>query len=181
MALPPKIPNTPPENIKIAKKVSFTTTDLSNGSTFVEPHTVTLDNGSYNVPLNFVIDSTGTKIFVPLTTSTGPGSSWLKIHLPQPDESIMYITYAVKSNRMVDGYYDFINGINSTYRAHLRTFILDGLSIPAAGLPNQTKDLKFYVYGLDTNQTQNTIQFTVRFRANFSNSIASTPAGNAVA
>lgn len=166
-----KVPNTSPENLKIAKSVTFTTTNLSDGNTFAEPHTVTLNNGSYNVPLNFITNSAGTKIFIPLTSNTGAGSSWIKIHLPQPDKSIMFITFATKANIMEDGYYDFNNGISANYRADLRTFIQDSTPIPVAGI-TKWKDLTFTIYGLDSNQTQNAIQFKTRFRASFSNQIA---------
>lgn len=173
MAKQPKVPNTPPENLKIAKSVSFTTTNLSNGNTFVEPYTVTLNNGSYNNPLNSVVNSAGTKIFIPLTSNTGPGSSWIKIHLPQPNKSVMFITFATKASAMEDGYYDYNNGISATYRADLRTFVQDSVPVPIAGF-TKWKDLTFNIYGLDTNQTQNAIQFKVRFRASYSNQTTAT-------
>jgi len=69
--------NQNPANIAIAEVVNFTTTDLNSSQQFIEPHTVSGPNGSFNVPLNAVPIS-GNKVVIPLTTNTAQGAKLLK-------------------------------------------------------------------------------------------------------
>jgi len=160
--------NQDPQNIgfPMAQVVNFTTTNLSNGTVFSEPHTVSGPTGSFNIPLN-AISIGGNKIVVPLTSDSSQGASYLKFHLPQPNSSEFYVTFCEKNNSYSDGYYDYQTGIPSQYRTDLRNWIADN----PLGLPSQPtsipKTLTFTVYGLDTNQTSAAIQYTVRFTGVF--------------
>lgn len=146
--------------------VEFTTTDLSNGNLFSEPHTVSGPTGSFTNPLN-AVTITGNKVVVPLTSNTSQGSYYLKFHLPQPSASKFYVTFAQKNSNLSDGYYDYTTGIPSDYRTALKTFVNDGsLSVPSTSTV-KNKNLKFTVYGLDSNQVSQAIQYTVKFSAIF--------------
>lgn len=161
--------NQDPQNV-YNRVINFTTTNLSNGNQFIEPHTVTLQNGSYNIPLNPINiqgNAYGPCIVVPLTTNINNGAPYLKFHLPQNNESVMYVTFCIRHTGMADGYYDYVNGIPNAYRTALRNWIKDdrliNLSIPT----NLTKVLTFTVKGIDTNVASASVQFTVTFRAEF--------------
>jgi hypothetical protein len=169
------IANQNPINV-INYPVNFTTTNLSNGNTFVEPHTVAgpIPSGTFNIPLNG-INLAGSKVVVPLQTTTGAGSYWLKFWLPQPGSSVMYITFSIKTNGVADGYYDYQTGIPADFRTALRTWIKDNVSTPISSTVTLQKNLLFTVYGLDTNQVSSAIQFKARFSAIFSNSATTTP------
>jgi hypothetical protein len=159
------VANQNPENV-LNYVVNFTTTNVSDGQIFEEPHTVSGPNGAFTIPLNAVSIS-GSKIVVPLTTNTAPGAYYLKLHLPQPGSSKFYVTFAQKNNSMADGYYDYITGIPTDYRSSLRTFIADGITTFPTQPTTYSKSLVFTVYGLDTNQVANAVQYTVRLSAVF--------------
>lgn len=160
--------NQDPANIgfPMAQVVNFTTTDLSNGNVFTEPHTVSGPNGSFTIPLN-AINIGGNKVVVPLTSDSSPGASYLKFHLPQPGSSEFYVTFCQKNLSYSDGYYDYQTGIPSQYRTDLRNWIADGTTSFPVQQTSFTKNLVFTVYGIDTNQVSSAIQFTVRFTAVF--------------
>lgn len=161
------VANGNPANNSIAKKVTFTTTNLDNGDFFVEPHTVAgpTPAGTFTIPLNGINLGTN-KFVVPLQTTTGAGSYWLKFWLPQPNSSIMYVTFCIKTNGVADGYYDYNTGIPSEYRSALRTWIRDNATITTTTIVQ--KSLLFTVYGLDTNQVSSAIQYKVKFSTLFS-------------
>lgn len=162
------VANGNPANNSIAKKVTFTTTNLDNGDIFVEPHTVSgpTPAGTFNIPLNGINLGTN-KFVVPLQTTTGAGSYWLKFWLPQPNSSIMYVTFCIKTNGVADGYYDYNTGIPSAYRSALRTWIKDNVVTSVSSTVTLQKNLLFTVYGLDTNQVSSAIQYKVKFAAVF--------------
>lgn len=166
------IANQNPQNIQAKYSISFTTTNLDNGETFSEPHTASIEAGTYNIPLNAISIGNG-KMVIPLTTNTTQGSHFLKLHLPQPGSSIMYVTFAQKNNAMADGYYDYITGIPSAYRSSLRTWIKDQRITNVSTPTVLDKGLKFKVYGLDTNLLQSAIEFEIKFSATFG--VASPP------
>ena len=163
--------NTAPQNA-LNKKVQFTTNNLDNGSVFVEPFIVSGPNGSFNNPLNSTAN--GNKVFIPLTTNTAEGANYLKIHLPQPNKSVMYLTYAKKADSMADGYYDYITGIPADYRDDLRNWILDGRAIPSAPT-NMNKTLVFSAIGKDTNQSSQAIQFVIKLTAKIGTLVVTPP------
>lgn len=165
--------NQNPASIPTAKSVTFTTTNLSNGETFVEPHSVAgpTPSGTFNIPLNGISLLGGTKVVVPLSTTTGFGSYWLKFHMPQPGSSKMYVTFAQKNNSMADGYYDYSSGIPADFRTALRNWIKDNKTTSVSSTTVLSKSLLFTVYGLDTNKVSSAIQFKVTFKASFGASI----------
>lgn len=160
-------PNQIPTNL-LHRKVSFTTTNLDNGDVFDEPYFVTgpTPGGTFNIPLN-ALSIVGNKVVIPLQTTTGWGSYWLKVWLPQPESKVMYITFAQKSSSMSDGFYDYITGIPSGYRTALRTWIKDNIPVPVNATTTFQKNLVFTTYGLDTNQVSSAIQFNVKLTSIF--------------
>lgn len=167
--------NTNPANA-LNKKIKFTTTNLDNGTIFIEPFEVTGPNGSFNVPLNAVNYSGlgGKKVFIPLTTNTSEGANYLKIHLPQPGSDTLYVTFAKKHSVMADGYYDYISGIPNSYRTDLRNWILDGNSITQISTIF-SKTLVFSAIGQNTNQSSQAIQFKIKFVGTFPANLSSPP------
>lgn len=159
--------NQNPANV-VHRKVTFNTTNLSNGDIFDEPYFVNgpTPGGTFNIPLNGV-GIVGNKVVVPIQTTTGWGSYWLKFWLPQPGSKIMYVTFAQKNASMADGYYDYITGVPSDYRTALRTWIRDNVATPINSSVTKTKSLVFTSYGLDTNQVSAAIQFKINFTAIF--------------
>jgi len=176
MAIKGVIANGNPANNSIAKKVTFKTTNLDNGVIVVEPHTVSGPTpvGTFNIPLNGISIGTN-KFVVPLQTTTGAGTYWLKFWLPQPNSSIMYVTFCIKTNGVADGYYDYNTGIPSDYRSALRTWIRDNVSTNVSNAVSLQKNLLFTVYGLDTNQVSSAIQYMVRFTAVFGGTVSVSP------
>lgn len=157
--------NQDPANV-LNKKVSFTTTNLLNGEVFLEPHTVSgpTPQGTFTIPLN-AINIVGNKTVIPLTSSTGAGTYWLKIHKPQPGSSALYVTFAQKNSAMADGYYDYVTGIPAAFRTALRSWIADNPTSLSTSPVTYTKSLLFTVNGIDTNQISSAIQFRVSFSA----------------
>lgn len=166
------IANQNPQNV-LHYVVNFTTTNLDNGDTFVEPHSVSGPTpvGTFSIPLNAVTIS-GNKVVVPLQNTTGPGSYWLKFWLPQPgsNSSAMYVTFCFKNASYADGYYDYQTGIPSAFRTALRTWIRDNAVLNINATVTRTKKLLFTVYGMDTNQVSSAIQYHVSFVAVFTGS-----------
>lgn len=156
-------PNQDPATIgfPMAQKVSFETTDLSNGNQFVEPHTVNIANSGGAT----VIPIIGNKAVIPLTNSTSPGANFLKLHYPQPNSSDFYITFCVKTNGSRDGFYDYTAGIPTGYRNDLRSWILNETT-------NVTRQITFTVYGLDTNNVSAAIQYAVKLKKSSGDSAA---------
>lgn len=170
--------NQNPANV-VHRKVAFTTTNLDNGDIFDEPHFVNGPTpvGAFNIPLNGV-SIVGNKVVVPLQTTTGWGSYWLKFWLPQPGSKIMYVTFAQKNASMADGFYDYITGIPVDYRTALRTWIRDdNLPTNLSQVIPRTKSLSFTSYGLDTNQVSSAIPFKINFTAIFGGTL---PAEDAI-
>jgi len=158
------IPNENPINV-INYKVNFTTTNLKNGDTFIEPHTASgpVPIGSFNIALNASTIS-GNKVLVPLQTTTAPGSYWLKFWLPQPNSSVMYVTFAQKNLSMADGYYDFKTGVPDEFRNALTTWIIDNVGYNITQTRTFNKTVKFTVYGLQSNQVSSGTEFRINFK-----------------
>lgn len=161
--------NQNPQNL-YNRVINFTTTNLSNGQPFEEPHSVTLQNGNYNIPLNDAIiqgNPFGSCIVVPLSTNSSNGAPYLKFHLPQNDDSVMYVTFAIKHSGMSDGYYDYVQGIPDNYRTALKNWIKDDRIFNSTDTSPKTKTLKFTVKGVETNSVSSSIQFSITFSAIF--------------
>ncbi len=139
--------------------VDFITFDNVLNENFLEAHIINAINITPQTTNN------SKKFVIPLTSQSINGSPFLKIHVPQPDSSKMYITFAIKHNAMSDGYYDYINGIPSSYKSALNTWI-QNLPIGGVGALGQSyyRILQFNVYGLETNQAVSAHFFEVRFK-----------------
>lgn len=169
-------PNVDPStmNSDMARKVEFTTTNIDFAIEFEEPHVVSGPNGAFNVPLN-AINIGGSKVVVPLTSSSSQGAHYLKFHFPQPNSSEFYVTFAQKNNNMADGYYDYQTGVPASYKTDFRTFVLDNTQALPTSTTTKKKTLVFSVYGLDSNQPTEAEQFKVEFNAIFGNSANTGP------
>lgn len=157
------------------KKVIFSTLDTITGNQVSEGYNVSNPSAA---GITVVTLAGGTKAVVPLSTSTGSGSPYLKFHFPQGSANTMYITFCVKNSYMTDGYYDYTTGIPSTYRTALRNWIKGPGLVITSG--TKTKSLKFTAYGTSTNKPQEAVTFYVNFQALFSASVSSGSAGPAV-
>lgn len=146
--------------------VEFSTFDNVLSEDFVEAHVA---NAINITPQN---TSSSKKFVIPLTNQSTNGSPFIKLHLPQPDSSKMFITFCIKHNGMSDGYYDYISGIPSAYRTALNAWI-QNLPVGTVGSVGATyyRTLQFNVYGFETNQAQSAKFFEVRFRYSISNII----------
>jgi hypothetical protein len=146
------------------KKVVFSTVDTSSGNLVSEGYSV---SNPSSPGVNVITLAGGTKAVVPLTTSTGEGSPYLKFHFPSgPSANTMYITFCVKSTPMDDGYYDYKTGIPDAYRTSIRNWIKGASSVTTSGV--KSKSLKFTAYGTSTNKSQEAITFYVNFQGFFS-------------
>lgn len=152
-------------------KMQFDTTNLDNGTLFQETHVVTFENAGAFQAINIP----GSRIIIPLTTNTGVGSYWIKVHLPQPNSSNFYVTFCQRttggSNPAASTYSDYVNGIPAAYRTALKTFIQSNNPVV---LQNGTYPLSvtfiFSVYGADTNQPAEAQEYHVRFTGIFGTS-----------
>ena len=112
--------------------------------------------------------TSGNKVVVPLTTSTGSGSPYLKFHLPTTTANTMYVTFCVKNSFMVDGYYDYKTGIPSAYRTALKNWLVYTTSGPSTiPVGVKQKALKFTAYGSSTNKPSEAVTFYVTFQGTF--------------
>jgi hypothetical protein len=160
-------PNQDPQNV-YNRVINFTTTNLLNGNLYEEPHTVILLNGV--TPINSLTiqgNPYGPCIVVPLTTNINQGANYLKFHLPQNNESAMYVTFAQKNNNMSDGYYDYIQGIPDSYRNDLRNWIRDGRVLSTGSQAPLERTISFSVRGIDTNVVSASVDFDITFSAVF--------------
>lgn len=152
------------------KKVKFFTLDTITNTNVTEGYAVSNPSnpGITAVPL-----TSGNKVVVPLTTSTGSGSPYLKFHLPTTTADTMYVTFCVKNSFMADGYYDYKTGIPSAYRTALKNWIVAGSLVIPVGV--KQKALKFTVYGSSTNKPSEAVTFYVTFQGTFTIVVSGPP------
>lgn len=170
------IANVLPQNA-FNKKVDFTTTNSANGNPFSEPHKatdITIDVKGFGDTFQSL---TSSKLVIPISNSSANGAPYLKIWLPQPSKSTVYITFATKNNQMADGYYDWINGISSSYRGDLRKWIAGGTLPSSTFSGTLTRSITFDVYGLSTNGISQAIPVSVDFKATFVPTVSLPPSG----
>lgn len=184
----PSIANINPySNAAIFKKeVSFSTQDEITGQSITEGYNV---NGPFHTSITAIPLAGGTKFVVPLTSDTGSGAPFLKFHFPNgTDSNKMYVTFAVKNSRMVDGYYDYTTGIPATYRTKLKSFIITGQNgqplYTALQLQNlsgpRSKEIRFTTYGSSTNKPAEAVTFYVTIKAVFTPNTIQAGSGSAV-
>lgn len=173
------IANTSPDSITFKQSVTLSTLDLNNSSAPIAEGYIV--NGPTTPGVTPLIIAGGTKVMIPLTTATGNGSPFLKIHYPSnPSGNTVYLTYCVANSSMVDGYYDYKTGVPTTYYNSLRNWINTN---PATGIAYsnpqptvRTRSLKFTAYGNITNVPGNSITFYINLQGTFVNGGTSGPA-----
>lgn len=167
-------PNTNPSQITFKRTVTLSTTDQNNNNNSIaESFTV---SGPVSPGITPVYIAGGTKAVIPLSTTTGDGAPYLKIHFPTAaNGNNLYVTYAVANQYMADGYYDYKTGVPSTYMTALRNWIntnpstgtVYGNSLPVT----RTRSLKFTAVGNSTNKPANAVTFYIKFQGQFGGTI----------
>jgi len=164
------IANTSPVNITFKQSVVLSTVDKNNNNApVVEGYKV---SGPVSQGVSPIEIAGGTKIIIPLTSSSGNGSPYLKIHFPKnPSGNILYLTYCVANNSMEDGFYDYKTGVPTSYYNALRTWIntnpATNQQYTNTSLIVRTRSLKFSAYGSDTNKPANSVTFYINFQGTF--------------
>lgn len=163
-------PNTSPAGITFKQTITLSTADQNNNNAAIPEGYVVSGPSSQGVTPIFIAG--GTKAVIPLSTSSGNGAPFLKIHFPtNPNGTNLYVTYCVANSYMADGYYDYKTGVPTAYYNALRAWINTN---PATGLSytnniprTVTRGLKFSAYGNITNKTANSTTFYVTFKGTF--------------
>lgn len=163
-------PNTAPANITFKQTIILSTLDQNNNNApLVEGYVVT---GPVSQGVSPLFIAGGTKVVIPLTTASGNGAPYLKIHFPtNPNGNAVYLTYCVANNLMADGYYDYKTGVPVAYKNALRAWINTN---PSTGVAytnfaplTRTRSLKFSAYGNATNVPSNAITFYFNLQGTF--------------
>jgi hypothetical protein len=156
--------NPQPSSI-LNRKVQFGTVNNTNGNTIDEPFRVF---GPYAQGVQVTWLRTGTKAVIPLTTETGEGSFFLKLHYPNTSSTsptvnkTMYVTFCQKNNTYDDGYKDFIQRVPEAYMTALKKWIDNGRAPSTSGVIRYRK-LSFTAYGQKTSRVNNAVSFEMRF------------------
>lgn len=182
LTLSPTVQNTNVTAIPFKQTVILSTVDKNNNNAPIsEAFIVTGPTaaGVTKIPIN------GTnKAVIPLTTTSGDGAPFLKIHYPTVG-NMMYITFAVANSQMQDGYYDYQTGVPASYLQALRAWINTN---PNTGQPYITtsntptvrvRGLKFIAYGAGTNKPGNAVTFFLNYQGTFAPSTSNTGSGSA--
>ncbi len=168
--MPVKTPNTAPASITFKQSVVLSTVDQNNNNApIVEGYVVSGPVSQGVSPLSI---AGGTKLVVPLTTASGNGAPYLKIHLPSnPSGNTLYVTYAVGNSEMADGFYDYKTGVPTAYFNALKTWINTNPATNQAYTSTQpvvrARSLKFSAYGNGTNTPANSVTFYIKFQGTF--------------
>lgn len=165
------IANTNPASITFKKSIVLSTVDQNNNnSTVTESSYVVSGPASQGVTPVYLNGQQ--KAVIPLTTATGNGAPYLKIHFPNLlNPNTIYITYCVANSFMMDGYYDYKTGVPASYFNALRGWINTNPSTGQAfsnAIPVvRTRSLKFSSYGSSTNKPSNAVTFFIKFEGTF--------------
>jgi hypothetical protein len=175
-------PNTSPSLITFKRTITLSTVDQNNNNAAIsEAYSI---SGPSSQGITPILIANGTKAVIPLSTTTGNGAPYLKIHFPTAaNPNKIYITYAVANQYMADGFYDYKTGVPTAYMTALRNWIntnpstgqVYGTSLPTT----RTRSLKFICYGTSTNKPANSVTLYVRFQGLFG-AIASAPSGTLI-
>lgn len=161
-------PNTAPANISFKRTVTLSTLDQNNSNAPLAEGYIVSGPSSQSVTPIFIAG--GTKAVIPLTTSSGNGAPYLKIHFPTGSGDKLYLTYAVANSQMADGYYDYKTGVPTSYYNALRAWINALPPFVTSGALVKTRSLKFSAYGNTTNKPANAITFYITFQGTFGTS-----------
>jgi len=168
---PVAVPNVPPQNIAFKQTIILGTTDSNNNNIAIQEGYVV--SGPTSPGMSPIVIAGGAKVVIPLTTGTGPGAPFLKIHYPtNPLGNALYVTYCVANNSMADGYYDYTTGVPSAYFSALRTWIntnvTNGQQLQNAnGFTLRERILYLSAFGNLTNKPANSISFQIKFQGTF--------------
>lgn len=159
-------PNTPPASITFKQSVVLSTLDQNNNNAAVaEGYTV---SGPVCQGVTPVFIAGNTKVVIPLSTASGNGAPYLKIHFPtSPSGNTMYLTYCVANSQMADGFYDYKTGVPTTYFNALRSWINGVSTSTTSGPVLKTRSLKFSAYGNSTNNPANAVTFYINLQGTF--------------
>lgn len=163
-------PNTSPAQIAFKRTISLSTADQNNNNApIAESFSV---SGPVSQGVTAILIAGGTKAVIPLSTTTGNGAPYLKIHFPTAaNGNNLYVTYAVANSYMADGYYDYKTGVPTAYYNALRAWINTNPStgsIYSTVVPVlRTRSLKFTAVGNSTNRPANAVTFYVKFQGLF--------------
>ncbi len=167
------------------RKVLFATVNNTNGNIIEEPFRVF---GPYAQGVQVSWLRTGTKAVIPLTTETGEGSYFLKLHFPNTSSQspsisrTLYVTFSQKNNTYDDGYKDFVQRVPEAYITALKKWIDNGRAPSTSGVIRYRK-LSFTAYGQQTSRVNNAVSFEIRFNyrgANVNNGNNNNNNGNVV-
>jgi len=171
-AIIPSTPNTAPSAIAFKQEIIFSTVDKNNNNAPLTEAFIVSGPTSPGVTQINLGGGGGTKCVIPLTTTSGNGAPFLKVHFPTVG-NIMYVTFCVSNNLMQDGYYDYKTGVPASFVTALRAWINTN---PATGQPYinsngtpivRARNLKFIAYGAGTNKPGNAVTFFLKYQGTF--------------
>jgi hypothetical protein len=156
-------PNANPTTITFKQTITLSTLDQNNSNAPLNEGYIISGPACAGVTPIFIAG--GTKAVIPLTTSSGAGAPYLKIHFPTGGGKSIYLTYCVANPYMSDGYYDYKTGVPTAYFNALRAWInlVPSIVTPAT----KTRILKFSAYGNATNKPANAVTFYFNLQGTF--------------
>jgi len=147
------------------RRIIFATVNSTNGNVINEPFQVF---GPYAQGIRITRLRTGDKAVIPLTTETGEGSFFIKLHYPNTSSNnalvnkTMYVTFCTKNNTYDDGYKAYMQRVPAAYVTAMKKWIDNGRAPSTSGVIRYRK-LSFTGYGSDTAQANNAVSFEIRF------------------
>ncbi len=158
-------PNTNPTAITFKQTISLSTLDQNNSNAPLNEGYIVSGPACAGVTPIFIAG--GTKAVIPLSTASGAGAPYLKIHFPTGSGKNLYVTYCVANPYMADGYYDYKTGVPASYFSALKSWINLVPSLISGGPILKTRTLKFSAYGNSTNKPANSVTFYVNLQGTF--------------
>lgn len=167
------ITNASPSTISFKKTILLSTLDQNNNNASVTESSYVV-SGPVAQGVTPIYLNGGQKAVIPLTSQTGNGAPYLKIHFPtNGSTNAVYVTYCVANQYMADGFYDYKTGVPTTYFNALRSWIntnpVSGTQYLNGAPTLRTRQLKFSTYGASTNKPSNAITFYIKFQGTFGN------------
>ena len=147
------------------RRITFATVNPVDGTTIEEPFRVF---GPYAQGVRITRLRTGDKAVIPLTSESGEGAFFLKLHFPNTSSTnpsvnrAMYVTFCKKNQSYDDGYQDYIQRVPEAYTTALKKWIDNGRAPSTSGTIRYRK-LSFTGYGEETSQVNNAVSFEIRF------------------
>ena len=158
-------PNTNPTSITFKQTITLSTLDQNNSNAPLNEGYIV--SGPVCAGVTPIFIAGGTKAVIPLSTASGPGAPYLKIHFPVGSGKNVYLTYCVANAFMSDGYYDYKTGVPTTYFNALKAWINLVPSTITGGPVLKTRYLKFSAYGAATNKAANAVTFYFNLQGTF--------------